>query len=909
MLHRAISRLIGIVLTVSFLLPVMGVSADLGGPTPTLVKDINPTISSGSDPQAFMQAGDVTFIFIKNEEGRNELRKTDGTGPGTTLVKQGVGPAGFKDYHKWFSPFGWYAFYNGVVFFAGKDDAGSTELWRTDGSEAGTFKVLTSTSLLISDPTNMIIYNDNLYLIGGGNVLYKIYNTSNGALYLQSLSPVKSNVVAFNGSLFYITQDFNTNKSYLNKVDLAWDSVYSVTAGLEPNPNSRIMVFNGALYFSARETGDADPLHGWELWRMDTSQQFSLVKDIHPTGNASPAILGETNGWLIFSAQDGTNGRGIWRTDGTLSGSTLVKDFSADQGTGLSIQLLEVVGGKLAISVTGDISDSGLWTTNGSTSGTIRIGDIPEWDYFVWAVFNDHFYYSATSAFHGTEVWATDGISSGAEYADFYPGARSSLPLAMAACGSRLCISADDGQHGTELWATDGTQAGTQMVVDMNTAPPDSSPWGFTKAEGQAFFIASDQVSATNLWRTDSTQAGTVALNQDSTISFVGLTDLYQQGLLLAIGSNVYFTASDPAHGQELWRSDGTMAGTKMVKDIYPGVTGSMPYQITVVEDRIYFVANNPEIGRELWVSDGNEDGTQLVKDIYPNNNSSYYIRSLVAMGERIVFTIYDYDDQLFQLWVSDGSELGTMMIASFVKAQYLVEAGDMVFFVGRETNVSSEYIYMTDGTVIGTKPVSNDTFNYVTGLYSAGERIFIIDNEGYYYFIYSFDVNSNGIGSIHLVQDKYIFGRSSTPGCIVFEGNLGCTFQATDGYTFPIGEVYLWVSDGTYSGTRQITGNFSWPAQLMSNGPTLTFSADTPGQGRQLWETDGTLEGTEQISHFNEMMCSPTLHSPTAAGLAYLNGHYLLPLEDTGSNPAHGCELWALDMRVPQAFLPVIRR
>ena len=37
----------------------------------------------------------------------------------------------------------------------------------------------------------------------------------------------------------------------------------------------------------------------------------------------------------------------------------------------------------------------------------------------------------------------------------------------------------------------------------------------------------------------------------------------------------VLFAADDGVHGRELWRTDGTAAGTAMVADLAPGPTGS----------------------------------------------------------------------------------------------------------------------------------------------------------------------------------------------------------------------------------------------------------------------------------------------------------------------------------------------
>src|SRR5206468_1625461 len=92
---------------------------------------------------------------------------------------------------------------------------------------------------------------------------------------------------------------------------------------------------------------------------------------------------------------------------------------------------------------------------------------------------------------------------------------------------------------------------------------------------------------------------------------------------LTAVGGKLFFVATDPTHGRELWKSDGTAAGTRLVRDIKPGSGSSDLFGLTAVGGKLFFTTTDPTHGYELWWSDGTAAGTQLVRDIYPGGGSS----------------------------------------------------------------------------------------------------------------------------------------------------------------------------------------------------------------------------------------------------------------------------------------------
>lgn len=199
-----------------------------------------------------------------------------------------------------------------------------------------------------------------------------------------------------------------------------------------------------------------------------------------------------------------------------------------------------------------------------------------------------------------------------------------------------------------------------------------------------------------------------------------------EKPLVVTSGNLIFFTASSATAGEELWVSDGTPAGTRMVKDIVPGNEGCDPKWLTVVGDKVYFSANTPEYGPELWVSDGTEAGTRLVKDIYdvepgvgsaPQGLTNFYGKLLFfAMDEESeALPVRDASTPEKWLWISDGTPEGTVRIAETPTrldnmdgtCGYIVCCNGKGLFAGYDEE-NNETLWATDGTPAGTAPLLN---------------------------------------------------------------------------------------------------------------------------------------------------------------------------------------------------------
>ncbi len=274
-----------------------------------------------------------------------------------------------------------------------------------------------------------------------------------------------------------------------------------------------------------------------------------------------------------------------------------------------------------------------------------------------------------------------------------------------------------DDTHGTELWKSDGTEAGTVLVKDIRpglTPHYNSSyPYAVAIVDGTLFFRA-DGVNGYQghvLWKSDGTEAGTVLVKNIWSV----------EGIV--VDGTLYFGAGDGVHGFELWKSDGTEAGTVLVKDIFPGssptpygtvANGSGPEQLTNVNGTLFFTANDGVNGRKLWKSDGTEAGTVLVKNIAPGSYASNPY-ALTTVNGTLFFLARDSDRvSSGGLWKSDGTEAGTVLVKHFqwgfrltTPSERLTAVNGTLFFGAGDAQHGLE-LWQSDGTTAGTVMVAD---------------------------------------------------------------------------------------------------------------------------------------------------------------------------------------------------------
>jgi ELWxxDGT repeat protein len=459
-----------------------------------------------------------------------------------------------------------------------------------------------------------------------------------------------------------------------------------------PNEQTEIMpVFNGALYFPWGTAG-GPPLTC--LFMKTDGNTVYNVKNMQGQ-NITPV-----NGSLYFSGYDQTNSWEFWKSDGSDPGTVLVKNTVTEQKEYQCYSFTPCGSTTFffkwyAAGKTWTQDAQSLFKTNGTTAGTTLVKDFKSGSssYYVaggWYL-NGNYVFALTERNPpnlSRELWKSDGTRNGTVMIkDFYPGTGSGFGNGSpySTYGSRtggtllvngkLYFGGNDGVKGIELCRTDGTAAGTVRLTDINPAG-DACPADIVKMGDYLYFAANDGSTGEELWKYSLT-AGTATRVKDI-YAGSGSSDPY---LLTVVGTEqsgqyLMFASRTAAEGVELWRSDGTEAGTVLVKDINPGPGDGRPdsyidnnmvnklsscnnkLEFTSIGGKVYFSAYTPALGHELWESDGTSAGTVLVKDIWPGadtygNGYSSNPRYLSVLGGKLIFLCY-HPDYGWEWWKYD---------------------------------------------------------------------------------------------------------------------------------------------------------------------------------------------------------------------------------------------------------------
>jgi ELWxxDGT repeat protein len=654
---------------------------------------------------------DGNFVFAADDGTHGaELWRTDGTDAGTVLV-QDVYTGATASYPEGFVALG------GKVYFTATA-SGGWGLWSTDGTSAGTALVLN----IAAGPPNftkppMTLAGNRLYFASGlfGTLLSSDGTSAGtqslGVDYALEISGLGNSAMVLAGGISGQLALWKTDGTQANTVQVKALGATSC-AGYYFPPSAEV---DGELYFHQC----LSLLTGGPLWKTDGTQA-GTVQVQAPAGTASfrstysPGLdnfLSPLGSGLFFNADDGVSGPRVWHTDGSAAGTQPVTSTaSADsipRPVPLGSSLIYVSGGAWRMDADGSATDLGV-------SGASDFPVTAAGSQVFFAVYDGSGNYG---------IWKTDGTAAGtaAVPGTTHPG----TPSFRGVAGSALLFSVGSG----ETWRTDGTGPGT---FQLTSSPPIFGP---TATIGNDLYFPAFDTGFWALWKTDGTTAGTVVVKTFSE-SPTALSNGPDK--MTPAGGRLFFTLGDTSHGEELWVTDGTDAGTHLVKDILPGPGSSgIGVPPLPLNGLLYFTADDGVHGYELWVSDGTDAGTHLVKDIAPGARSAgiYY---LVAAGGRLFLTADDGVHGI-ELWTSDSTDAGTHLVKDILPGAdsslpfNLTPVGRHVVFNATDGVHGSEP-WVSDGTDAGTfllqdvapGAVSSGPLGYAAG---ATKAFFVADD------------------------------------------------------------------------------------------------------------------------------------------------------------------------------------
>lgn len=668
----------------------------------------------------FLFSAQIDVPFSATET--RKLWKTDGTENGTSQIDNLPEKGYFKSDN--------YLYY--VTF---------REIWKTDGTENGTQKIAEN----ISNLEPLGAFKDNFY--------YLAYIDENLDVGMYKTDGTTTTLIKTFAAELYASNNLANNQNAIFKFDdtrfVAY--IYTKTLGIEPyisdgteagtyflkdvgvNVNSTVHATTSNFYKANNKFLFINDKK--QLWTTDGTEAGTEILKLF-SGYNSQSIIGMTSFnnkvYLAFTHE-------LWETDGTINGTKLV--FSNINNDG-GIQAIIKRDSDLLL-----LLERGIHLFDGTSNTTTKVST-PDITYIkpYTASTNTKTYFIANYKDEGYRIFITNGTQNGTKSIEpVWPDGATPTYI-MYTLGENLIFSSGShlGNYNIgELWISDGTNLGTKLLKDINkTGNISASPRFQTTLNDKIYFSADDNIHGKELFVFDGVNT---TLVKDINPGFQSSNPFDFQ----LLNNKIFFKAYTLDKGYELWVTDGTEAGTKIVKDINPNQgdaflndnqANARINEFTAYNNELYFYANNGVNGFEPWKTDGTEAGTVLIKDI----NSGSFSSTNYALSNRPKFVPFknelyfyasksgpDYSLSKIEMWKTNGTTAGTILASA---GNTLVKEGTFnnynmftlngyLYFIGEGRYTRKNNLLKTDGTTSGTKVLESISNN--TNAYPLNEKVY----------------------------------------------------------------------------------------------------------------------------------------------------------------------------------------
>ncbi len=622
---------------------------------------------------------------------------------------------------------------------------GEQELWVSDGTEAGTRQVLKldgDQKIRLAVGPFAVIGDQLIFRVRsldeGTHQIWRSDGTSQGTLKILDVDYRRWLLAATVGDVAFLWQALSDDQRDLWKTDGTTEGTVLVKAGFGRSDTA--VSYRGKLFFDI----------GSELWRSDGSTAGTVL--VSRFNAAILELVAGSDALYVMVLGFRRAGDEVWQTQGTIATTEINRAYPK----GTRLEELRIIGDRLYAITRGvlswldpaeaepvpltpvDLPESGdpvqltalgdrlVFATERSVFDLLDTEQVPldlgvtiehsarivpagsgafvfdTWEYYdqgpaMWFVDDyrqatplvsdggpwvsadfsvadgEDFYFLVDFANNGHEVWQSDGSLAGTQAAVM------GLPALDDPCGDVGCgiprvrtLSLAGRQLVTtvqnRLFRADPEDGSFETLLDLDEVNSDCRGWyasscfvyNVTPYGDEIFFTDHGRDDPTNLWASDGTAAGTRVVKQllpEPRQFFLGAPARE----LTVAGGRLYFVLRTAEHGEELWASDGTGEGTVLVRDIRPGPRSSYPRELTEIDGRLVFAADDGVTGHELWTSDGTPEGTAAVADLAPGRASSFP-RGLTVIDSVLVFAATDGEHGA-EPWLSDLTAEGTRMI------------------------------------------------------------------------------------------------------------------------------------------------------------------------------------------------------------------------------------------------------